>query len=69
MTDDEDNRPLRVQLEEARVKVRDQILRQQTTPSWGPAGEAPSSQEEAIRELEDELAEIEQALANLPAGE
>ncbi len=65
---DDDNRPLRVQLEEARAKVREQIARQQGTPSWGPAGEAPTGKEEAIQELEAELAEIEQALANLPAG-
>ena len=68
MPDDDDNRPLRVQLEEARAKVREQISRQQSTPSWGPAGEEPIGAEGAIQELQTELAEIEQALANLPAG-
>jgi hypothetical protein len=65
---DDDTRPLGVQLEEARAKVRDQILRQQSTPSWGPAGEEPSGKEEATQELEAELAQIEEALANLPKG-
>ena len=65
---DEDNRPLRVQLEEARTKVRDQILRQQSTPSWGPADEEAIGKEGALQELKTELAEIEQALANLPEG-
>jgi hypothetical protein len=65
---DEDNRPLRVQLLEARTKVRDQILRQQSTPSWGPASDGLSGKQEAIQELEAELAQIEQALADLPKG-
>ncbi len=67
--DDDDTRPLSVQLKEARDKVREQILRQQSTPSYGAAtSDGPTAKEEVIQELEDELAQIEQALANLPEG-
>jgi hypothetical protein len=68
-SDADDNRPLSEQLKEARDNVREQILRQQSTPSYGAAtSDGPTGKEEVIEELEAELAQIESALANLPEG-
>jgi hypothetical protein len=68
-SDTDDSRPLSEQLKEARDNVREQILRQMSTPSYGAAtSDGPTGKEEVIQELEDELAQIESALANLPEG-
>jgi hypothetical protein len=48
--------------------VRDRVLRQQSTPIWGPRELRLSGKHEAIQGLEAELAQIEHALADLANG-
>lgn len=63
--DDEDERPLRAQLIEARARLRREI---EILQSPSGIGQAPDSRDDMVA-LETELREIEAALANLAPDE
>jgi hypothetical protein len=64
--DDDDPRPLRQQLTDAIANVRGQIDLQQRS-RWTVIG-STGGDTIALQALQDELAQLEQALANLGAG-